>query len=93
MSKDLKHYIGLIKESGAAMERHRKDAETILRGIEGYLIGKRITIDRRGIYEITNVDLSHDGHIMGWGRKIKTDGKLGNQAWELVEISDEMLGL
>lgn len=91
MINSLKAKLVTIAEQSAAMVGARKTAERTLKSAEPWLIGKRFepykSGNLKGVYEITDVDIgTYEGTIRAWGRKVLTNGKLGDRRWELGTI-------
>lgn len=96
IDKTLDHSLQLIAENGAAMERHRAAAESILKSIEKQIIGRIIFArlgKQKGDYKITNIDLSYDGEITAHGIKVLSTGGFGSQRWDLGTVDARRLGL
>lgn len=93
---DLKSSLLSIAYNAAAVGAARDRAESILAAIKPRLIGLRLqggSGSRKGLYEVTHVDLSVDCEVLLFGRKVTGSGKLGLLTRPLGEATARKLGL
>lgn len=95
---DLKDAFQRIQNEASKIAVASATAEAILKSVERQIVGRRIhqnlpSRNLKGEYQITDVDISYNGEVRAHGRKVTSNGQLGNQRWDLGCIYPGRLGL
>lgn len=97
MARTLKAGLAALETNHHAMAKLERESERILDEIRPMLIGRVVDGHRlgnqSGDYQINGVSLRYDLTVQATGLKVRANGRLGEQAWEIGRITARRLKL